>query len=192
MRTVVEWTELLRQASRRVLTDPRLAFVRKRLPAECLEQEWLGYAGASEEELSAVEARLGMILPPSYKHFLRASNGWRFYSLRIGRFWSTQEVQWAWPASQWWIEIAEQGYGKRKIPDSRYFLYGPEQQTTSLRVEYLRHTLEISEETDERICLLNPKIVFEDGEWEAWRFGAKIPGAERFRSFEDMMVRLIE
>jgi hypothetical protein len=35
--------------------------------------------------------------------------------------------------------------------------------------------------------LLNPKVIDENGEWEAWEFGNKIPGAYRYRSFWEMM-----
>lgn len=34
---------------------------------------------------------------------------------------------------------------------------------------------------------MNPEITTDDGEWEAWAFGAKLPGAVRYRNFEDMM-----
>jgi len=37
---------------------------------------WLGFPGATEAETAAAEAHLGVTLPPSYRAFLRVSNGW--------------------------------------------------------------------------------------------------------------------
>jgi len=56
-----------------------------------------------------------------------------------------------------------------------------------LRASYLLTSLEISDRGDDSIYLLNPKIVTEDGEWEAWLFANWIPGAIRYRSFWDLM-----
>jgi hypothetical protein len=35
--------------------------------------------------------------------------------------------------------------------------------------------------------LLNPKVIFPDGAWEAWKFAHWYPGAVRTRSFRVMM-----
>jgi hypothetical protein len=40
---------------------------------------------------------------------------------------------------------------------------------------------------DAAILLLNPKIVTDEGEWEAWYLDSKLPGAFRFRSFQELM-----
>ena len=37
------------------------------------------------------------------------------------------------------------------------------------------------------IYLLNPQVVTNDGEWEAWDFGNKYPGAKRYKSFWEMI-----
>lgn len=37
---------------------------------------WLGYEGADEQRIAALEDRLGTRLPPSYRSFLGASDGW--------------------------------------------------------------------------------------------------------------------
>lgn len=54
-------------------------------------------------------------------------------------------------------------------------------------VEYLQSMLEISEEGDSAIYLLNPNVVTPGGEWEAWFFANWLPGANRYRSFWEMM-----
>jgi hypothetical protein len=37
------------------------------------------------------------------------------------------------------------------------------------------------------VYLLNPSVVFEGGEWEAWVFASVFPGAIRYRSFWELM-----
>jgi hypothetical protein len=37
------------------------------------------------------------------------------------------------------------------------------------------------------VYLLNPCVVTEDGEWEAWYLAHWLPGAVRYRSFWDLM-----
>jgi cell wall assembly regulator SMI1 len=55
---------------------------------------WLGFDGADEGRLAALEERLGVRLPPSYRAFLAASDGF----VHIGPFmWTmrtTAEVAW--------------------------------------------------------------------------------------------------
>src|ERR687886_770713 len=63
-------------------------------PAEVVASGWLGYPGATEAELAEAEAYLGITLPPSYRAFLRVSNGWRDTSPFIYRLWSTDEIEW--------------------------------------------------------------------------------------------------
>ena len=58
----------------------------------------------------------------------------------------------------------------------------------NLRREYLEHTLEISTHGDSSVYLLNPKVVGTDSEWEAWFFANWSPGADRYRSFAEMML----
>ena len=44
---------------------------------EVIASRWLGYPGATEEQIMNLETRLGRKLPPSYRAFLKASNGFR-------------------------------------------------------------------------------------------------------------------
>ena len=74
------------------------------------------------------------------------------------------------------------------VPDARYFVYGVEQDPVLARWEYLEDALEISPVGDSAIYLLNPRVIFEDGEWEAWFFANWLPGANRYRSFWEMML----
>ncbi len=150
----------------------------------------LGFPGAVEAELLAAEARLSCRLPPSYREFLKCTNGLRqplaFVPARGGDFWSAQEIDWFRVRNQEWID-AWTG-DTFVIPDELYFLYGPKQDPINLRREYLEHTLEISTRGDSSVYLLNPKIVGADDEWEAWFLANWNAGADRYRSFAEMML----
>jgi len=63
-----------------------------------------------------------------------------------------------------------------------------------MRRVYLRTALQISseEDCDGDLYLLNPKIVDARGEWEAWDFGNKNPGADRYQSFWEMIQAVYE
>jgi hypothetical protein len=160
-------------------------------PAPAGPLSGLGFPGATEKELQEAEARLGCRLPQSYREFLKCSNGLRqpseFVAARGGDFWSAQEVDWFRVRNREWID-AWTSAGTVDIPDERYFVYGPEQDPCDMRPEYLEHALEISQMGDASIYLLNPEIVGDDGEWEAWFFASWNPGANRYRSFAEMML----
>ncbi|WP_067686718.1 SMI1/KNR4 family protein [Nocardia jejuensis] len=47
------------------------------LDPEVAQQRWLGYAPATEAGIAALEQRLGLRLPPSYRNFLLTTDGWR-------------------------------------------------------------------------------------------------------------------
>ncbi|ESA34182.1 cell wall assembly cell proliferation coordinating knr4 [Leptolyngbya sp. Heron Island J] len=172
------------------------------LPTEVIESGWLGYPGATEELIVQTEVRLQTTLPPSYRNFLKVSNGWRQTTPFIYRMWSIEEVEWFSIRNPTWLEqfILEnneiqqaQSHNNnglscpQEISDRDYFVYGERQDCSKLRIEYLRNTLEISDRGESSIYLLNPQVVTGNGEWEAWFFGDWLPGADRYRSFREMM-----
>ena len=170
-------------------------------PVEVYESRWLGYPGATEEQIRNVEHRLEITLPSSYREFLKITNGWRKTTPFINRIWSVEQIEWFSVRHQRWIDSFLIEYSRRhhirysdngfsphvEIPDHEYFVYGDRQDCSKLRVEYLTTMLEISEKGESSIYLLNPQVVTEDGEWEAWFFGDWLPGADRYRSFQLMM-----
>jgi len=183
-----EWNVFLTDYSRELLADERL---RRDLPPEVVESGWLGFAPAPEDEIAAAEARLGVQLPPSYRSFLRVSNGWRNANGFIRKVWPCAEVAWFKERNQEWIdaylEPTLEGGNPQPLSDAEYLVYGEEQDTVKFRPEYLQTALEISECGDEEIFLLNPRTVTSEGEWEAWFFANWYPGAARYRSFQEMM-----
>jgi SMI1 / KNR4 family (SUKH-1) len=196
----------LRQWSRELLES--MGNGQTNLTPTVIQPGWLGYPGATEEQIARAETRLGIALPPSYREFLKVTNGWRQTTPFIYQLWSTEEIEWFPIRHQDWIhafvERFVERYAERRlmnsttngsdvhlevlsISDTDYFVYGHAQDCMTLRVEYLQTALEISSKGDSAIYLLNPQVIAPDGEWEAWFFGDWLPGADRYRSFREMM-----
>ncbi|MEE1770573.1 SMI1/KNR4 family protein [Streptomyces sp. JV185] len=149
---------------------------------------WLGGPGATPGELAGLEERLGVRLPPSYREFLRTSNGWLDTTTWIRRLLPTREVGWARDLDPELIEGPTTDGQPYDIPDEEYFVHGAEQQSWAIRTEYLSSMLKISHTPGAGdVYLLNPRIVTPDGEWEAWYLAHWLPGAVRYRSFWDLM-----
>lgn len=190
---IFDWPGLMTQWNAELVADDE---IRGLLPPEVVASGWLGYPGATEEQLAALETRLGAALPPSYRAFLVYSNGWRETGHFIPAIWSTEEIEWFAVRNQdtidAWID-GERYDGSEPVPisDEEYLDYGEDGASASaFRSEYLKSALEISdrETAGTAVYLLNPQIVTPEGEWEGWFFAHWIPGAERYRSFWELMV----
>jgi hypothetical protein len=191
------WDSFLKRWSQEILNS--LGNDQGNLPPDVLESGWLGYPGATDEQIAMAEARLGITLPPSYRDFLQVTNGWRQTTPFIYRIWSVEDIDWFPVRHQDWIdgfldrwgssaiETSNAGSPTPSIPDQQYFVYGEEQDCSQIRVEYLHTALEISEKENSAIYLLNPQVITAGGEWEAWFFGDWLPGADRYPSFQLLM-----
>jgi hypothetical protein len=190
------WREFLAQFSRDLLGDQA---IREMLPKNVVSSEWLGYKGASESQIAALEKRIDKALPPSYRSFLAETDGWRNCGAFIYNMLPCSEVRWFRERNQQWIDayvFPEKSFvgadGKppppqRALTDKEYLKYGSKQDSCHIRPEYLQWALEISDVGDSAILLLNPLTVTEAGEWEAWFFANWAAGADRYRSFRDLM-----
>jgi hypothetical protein len=107
---------------------------------------WLGYPAATEDQIKRLESRLGKTLPPSYRAFLKVSNGFRQPGILVWRLLPTEEVDWFRVRNRETIDILK-----------------------SHGLEDLSDTMEISarEIAGSAVYLLNPGVVSADGEWEA-------------------------
>jgi hypothetical protein len=185
------WRDLLQRWSDELL-DPVLHEQERAepFPDEVRSAHWLGAAGATREEVGALEDRLGTTLPPSYRQFLLMSNGWLNTTTDIERVLPVQEVGWTRDLDPELVGGWTDGHDAAdlRVDDEEYFVYGEAQDPVSIRREYLPHTLKISHTPDATdVYLLNPCVVTPDGEWEAWYLAHWLPGAVRYRSFWDLM-----
>jgi hypothetical protein len=197
-----DWYKFLGQWSQELISNSKYAI---HLPKAVKESGWLGFPGASEEQINQLEDRLQISLPPSYREFLKVSNGWRQTTPFIYRIWSVDEVDWFSQRHLDWIQSFSEKHLRNyhekslenknqngslqglNISDSEYFLYGEAQDCSKIRLRYLSSSLEISEKGESAIYLLNPEVIASNGEWEAWFFGDWLPGADRYVSFQEMM-----
>lgn len=143
--------------------------------------------GATESKIIELEQKLLTKLPVGYRNFLLASNG--FVSLdRRYLFCDTSKIDWFIHENREWAEMYDRS--KTDISDEKYFQYGDNQNYCWIRGRYMKTALQISPVDESYVYLLNPLIIDNRNEWEAWDFGSKYPGAFRYRSFWDMMQKL--
>ncbi|RMI33581.1 SMI1/KNR4 family protein [Nocardia stercoris] len=127
---------------------------------------WLGYEGASAEQLAELEQRLGTRLPPSYRTFLGASDGWLHLSSFMWEMRTAGTVAWQ----------TETDAGLHGFSD------GAEK-------AILERALLISAHGDEQYWLLDPEDVSENEEWAAYLWASWIPGlGERHASFAELVL----
>lgn len=176
-----DWKSFLEQWSKAVLSSDDLPYYN--LPQSAIDSEWMGYPGASEDEIAAVEKRLGKTLPPSYRSFLKASNGWMQTGYFIHDLWPVVRINWLRILNPEQITIWDNDPGLNDLP---WQDHGSYRMSEVEAFNQLASTLQISDWGDEEILLLNPEVVSTDGEWEAWFMAGWIPGAYRFPSFWDL------
>jgi len=183
--TESEWRTFLEEYNGELLSYEEVV---EAIPRELIKGGSLGYAGASEDEVAATETRLAIRLPPSYRSFLKASNGWRFPSVSIFDLLPAAKVAWFREQNQDWIDAyVGPSADLPPISDKDYFVYGAKQECGNFRAESLQTALQVSATGDSAVVLLNPKVVTPEGEWETWFFANWLPGAVRYRSFADWL-----
>ncbi len=169
-----DWLPFLQQWSEEMLDAAEYV---EDLPQEAVETRWLGFPGATEEQIKEAERRLRVVLPPSYREFLKVTNGWRqpeaFWTSNAGSLWSAQQIEWFSVRNQDWINAYVEPYGEHLGTDNPF-------------CRELQSALEMSD-TGDAVYLLNPMVVNTEGEWEAWFFANWVPGEERFPSFREML-----
>jgi cell wall assembly regulator SMI1 len=167
-----EWRPFLEQYSRDLIANKQPVGGGE-WPEEVIASGWAGYTGATEAQIAALEARLGTRLPPSYRQFLAATNGWRDTGAFIYEMYSTEGVDWFRVRNKEWIDIWN---------SSGFDQHDPEHER-----RHMKTALEISDVGDAAVLLLNPQVITPDGEWEAWFFSNWNPGADRYPSFWELM-----
>lgn len=182
----MEFSELLKKWNADLLKDDG---IEDAVEAAYRKGKWLGRPPATEVALSAAERRLGVSLPPSYREFLLIANGWVYPGNDMdfpGPIRAIERVAWFREEDGDWID-AWTSANAGGVSDEEYFVYGNDQDTVCLRVEYLAKCLKISDASEGGVYLLNPEVVSKAGEWEAWHFSNELPGATRCRSFRELI-----
>ena len=154
------WAPFLKELSEFRLSDPRVV---AGVPEPKIQERWLGEPPASEQQITALESRLSCALPPSYRSFLAASNGFQQQSPFIQRLYSADEVDRFGVRNKAWADAYREMYPN------------------------LASCLQISAVGDSAVVLLNPDAVSPDGEWQTDFFANWNPGAHGYRSFREYM-----
>lgn len=136
---------------------------------------WLGFPAASEERIAAMEERLGRQMPPSYREFLKVSDGWRhaggFVSLLAG----TEDAHWHNNASG----LADM-FEEHLREDA-----GPEERREA---DIWRRGLQLDVVSDITHVLLAPEDVDENGEWAVYTWASwRAEPPERHTNFVAFM-----
>lgn len=176
-----DWKPFLDRWSKAILQSENLGYFK--LPKAAIQSGWLGYPCAEEAQIVAVETRLGKTLPPSYRTFLKLTNGWRATGNFIGDIWPVDRIDWLAKLNP--DQIVTDNY--MEMDDPPWMDHGSYRLSEVERFSQIAGTLQISDWGDEELFLLNPEAVGTDGEWEAWFMAGWIPGAYRFPSFWDML-----
>lgn len=163
------------------------------LTSAALSTEWCGQPPAPESEILKAEARLGVTLPPSYRSFLSISNGWRPFDSFIESLLSVQEIERFRSADPERLAILQECYAEDNISDDEYFDYETPKHIEAMRTRYYPDSLLLGKDWggESDMVLLNPHIVFPDGEWEAIFFANWVPGNTRYRSFREFVEKSI-
>ena len=167
--TTWDWKSLLQQMNDAILSAPLVESFN--LPPEVIEKKWIGYDPATEEQIAVAEARLGLVLPASYREFLKVSNGWRVCNPYMDAVFPVERID----------------LMRNTDPDLILNWEQRRQDAEQASVADIAHTIRVSAWTDMAVLLLNPQKSTPEGEWEAWFYSDNIPGAEVFPSFWDLM-----
>ncbi|WP_285580138.1 SMI1/KNR4 family protein [Herbidospora sp. NBRC 101105] len=147
-----------------------------------MKYDWAAVLDGHSEgvaDVAALEARLEVALPPSYRAFLLFTDGITDMMSRASEVGWFPDVD---PETfRCWApeETGDPVVRRAPVPPG-----------TEADEEYLSATLKIGEFDDDGVILLNPLAVTDEGEWEAWHLAAWIPGVHRFPSFWDLWQKL--
>jgi SMI1 / KNR4 family (SUKH-1) len=163
-RSVEQWRRYLAEYSADVLRTASDDELKEVSDAQRVTR-WLGFDGASAEQLALLERRLGTTLPPTYRSFLAVSDGWLNISTFMWTMRTTSDIGWLRDADpELWNLLRE----------------GAPPEESSL----VDRALLISGDGDAQYWLLDPGDVSADGEWAAYVWASWYPGfGDRHESF---------
>ncbi|MFI6619874.1 SMI1/KNR4 family protein [Streptomyces sp. NPDC050528] len=120
---------------------------------------WLGFPAASEERIAGMEERLGRRMPPSYREFLKVSDGWRHAGGFVHLLAGTEDARWHNNASGL-ADTFETYLDETAEPEQRR------------EADLWRRALQLDVESDVTRVLLDPEDVDEDGEWAVYTWSS--------------------
>ncbi|MET9870237.1 SMI1/KNR4 family protein [Streptomyces sp. NPDC006386] len=123
------------------------------------QARWLGFPPASEERIAAMEERLGRRMPPSYREFLKVSDGWRHAGGFVWLLAGTKDARWH-DNESGLADLMEEYLDEDAGPEERQ------------EADLWRRGLQLDVEADATYVLLDPEDVAEDGEWAVYTWAS--------------------
>lgn len=136
---------------------------------------WLGFPPATDERIAAMEERLGRRMPPSYREFLKVSDGWRHAGGFVRQLAGTEDARW---------------HGNESGLAEEFEAYldedaGPEERREA---DIWRRGLQLDVVSDATHVLMDPEDVDEDGEWAVYTWASwRAAPPERHATFRAFM-----
>ena len=177
------WKDLLAQWSVEII---RSGEYEDELTPEVAGSGWLGYPGATQDEIAAAETRLGVTFPPSYREFLQVSNGWRMTTGVHRAAAAGKRSTVFFRGVSWTLLMPGWKLGSMTLCPMRS-TSSTETGPSSPCGPSTSRLLWLVSDYGDGIFLLNPQTVTPEGEWEAWFFAHWVPGADRYPSFWELM-----
>lgn len=137
------------------------------------QSEWLGFPAASEADIAAAERRLGVRLPPSYRHFLLVSNGWREMGRWVRLLRPAHEIGWFRDVEQETWEVFANDPMLEHLPDQA--LAERMRRSNERFARHIGRCLALSFSGDGDYWLLDPERVDAAGEWAAYTWSPASP-----------------
>ncbi|MFF9625023.1 SMI1/KNR4 family protein [Streptomyces griseosporeus] len=138
-------------------------------------ERWLGFPPASEARIAAMEERLGRRMPPSYREFLKVSDGWRHAGGFVWLLAGTDGARWHDDASglaDSFEEYLDEDAGPQERREATVW----------------RRGLQLDVESDALYVLMDPEDVDEHGEWAVYTWaGWRAAPPERHGAFLEFM-----
>ncbi|MGW4874007.1 SMI1/KNR4 family protein [Streptomyces chartreusis] len=139
------------------------------------QARWLGFPAASEERITAMEERLGRRMPPSYREFLKASDGWRHAGGFVWLLAGTADARWH-DNESGLADLFEEYLDEDAGPEERR------------DADLWRRGLQLDVESDITHVLMDPEDVDETGEWAVYTWASwRASPPERHQNFLEFM-----
>jgi hypothetical protein len=169
------WKPFLKRWSSELLEDEEF---RAEIPPEVTETGWLGSAPATDEQIAEVEARLGKPLPPSYREFLKVTNGGFAEQYFLDHLLSAENIEWLATSDPYWIADARKLEDRVKRTTQEIGIV-PRYVANYVPPKELEAMLQIGVDVTGERYFLNPTMIDEDGEWQAIEYSRTMTSANR-------------
>jgi len=173
--TAFDWRSFLLRWSREWADSLPDGKTRREDDEAARRTRWLGFPPASEERIVAMEKRLGRRMPPSYREFLKVSDGWRHAGGFVWLLAGTEGARW---------HNNESGLAdmfEEYLDEDA----GPEERRDA---DIWRRGLQLDLESDITHVLMDPEDVGEDGEWAVYTWASwRAAPPERHANFLEFM-----